>query len=254
MGFEFARAIGVLVEIIPVGIPIAKQYVHDRTGQRAVGAGFDAQEHVGLFGGGVAIGVDHHQACAAFVAGADGVAHDIDLGRGGIGAPDHDDVGFRHLARVDTGQLAGAGHVTIPGEGGADGGVLAGITFGMTQAIDTVTHHQAHGAGVEIRPHRFRAVFAFGAQKRIGHFIERVVPTDRHKIATAFGTAAFERCGQARRMMDTLGVTCHLAADDAGGITVVARTAHAANGVGIEFLDFQGAGGGTVVGAGAVMK
>ena len=52
--------------------------------------------------------------------------------------------------------------------------------------------------------------------------------------------------------MDSLGVARDLAADDAGGVGVVARPAHLSDQAVAESLYFQGAGGGAVVGTGAV--
>ena len=124
----------------------------------------------------------------------------------------------------------------------------------MTQTIDAVAHHQPHGAGIEIRPYRFGAMLAFGAQKRCGHLVQSLVPADRYEVTAALGAATLERGSQSAGMMDAFGVARDLAANDASGIAVVARTAHPADGASVEFLDLQCTGGGAVVRAGAVMK
>ena len=242
VGLKFARTVGVFVEIVAVGIAVAKQHVHHTAGQRAVGAGLNTQEQIGLFGGRIAIGVDHHQARTALVPGGEGVAHDIDLSGGGIGAPDYYHIGVGHFARVDTRQTTGAGHVTIPRQRGTDGGMLAGIALGMAQAIDAITHHQAHGAGIEIGPHRLRTVALFGREEGCGDFVQCVVPADGHELAAALGAATLQGGGEAVGMMDAFGVARDLAADHASGVAVVTCAAHPSNGMGIEFLDLQRAG------------
>ena len=44
MGFELLRAVGVLREIVTIGELLAKQHVHDRAGQGAVGARLHTQK------------------------------------------------------------------------------------------------------------------------------------------------------------------------------------------------------------------
>src|SRR5580704_1734081 len=53
------------------------------------------------------------------------------------------------------------------------------VHAGLTQPVDAVALHQAHGAGVIVRPYRFGAVLLFGAQELLGDEIERVVPRDQ---------------------------------------------------------------------------
>ncbi len=53
MRLQFARHVGVAVEIIPVGGAVAEQAMHHRTGQRAVGAGLDQHREIGLLHGAV---------------------------------------------------------------------------------------------------------------------------------------------------------------------------------------------------------
>ena len=112
MRFEFARRVGIALEIIPVGFAVAEQAMHHRAGQRAVGAGPDQHGEVGLLHRRVHVDIDDDDLGAAFLAGARRVGHHVDLGVHRIGAPDHDHVGIRHLARIGAGKLAGAGHVS----------------------------------------------------------------------------------------------------------------------------------------------
>src|SRR5277367_6027940 len=55
------------------------------------------------------------------------------------------------------------------------------VHAGLTQPVDAVALHEPHGAGVVIGPHRFGAVFLFGAQELLGDQVECVVPRDRRK-------------------------------------------------------------------------
>ena len=156
MRFQLARAVGVFFQIRPVGVAVAEQHVHHRAGERTVRAGPDAQGQIRLLHGAVAVDVDCHDPGAALFAGARGMRHDVDLGVDRVGAPDHHQVGLRHLARIGTRQLAGAGDIAGPGQRGADGGVHVGVALGVAQTVDAVAHHQAHGAGIIVGPHRFR--------------------------------------------------------------------------------------------------
>jgi len=107
---------------------------------------------------------------------AGGVRHHIDLGVDRIGAPDHHQVGDAHLARIDAGDLAGAGGESHPRDGRTDGAVEPGIFLDMGEAVDAVAHHQTHGAGVIIRPHRLGAELALGLIEPRRDLVQRIVP------------------------------------------------------------------------------
>jgi hypothetical protein len=145
---ELARRIGILVEIVPVGFVVAEQAVHHRAGERAVGAGADQYRQIRLPHRSVHVNVDGDDLGVTLFAGARRVRHDVDLGVHRVGAPDHDQIGFRHLPRIGAGKEAGAGDEAGPGRIDADGGKEAGIFLGMPEPIDAVTHHIAHGASV----------------------------------------------------------------------------------------------------------
>ena len=176
MLLELARRIGVTVEIGAIGLVVAKQAMHHRAGERSVGAGPHQHGEIRLLHGGVHIDVDRDDLGAALLAGADRVGHDVDLGVDRVGAPDHDQIGPGHLARIRAGDLAGAGRKARIGGVHADGRMEAGIFLGVAQPVDAVAHHQPHGAGVVIRPDRLRAVTRFGRQQPLGDQVERVVP------------------------------------------------------------------------------
>ena len=128
--------------------------MHHRAGERRVGAGLHQHREIGLLHGAVHVDVDRDDLGAALLAGAGRVRHHVDLGVDRIGAPDHDQIGLRHLARIGAGDLAGAGGKADVGAVDADGGVEAGVFLGVAQPVDAVAHHQAHGAGVVVRPDR----------------------------------------------------------------------------------------------------
>jgi hypothetical protein len=251
MRLELARAVGVLLQIGPVGEAIAKQHVHDGAGQRPVGAGADDEPDVGLLDGGGLIDVDHGQPGAALLAGPGDVGHDVDLGVDRVGAPDDHEVGFRHLARVGAHQLAGAGDEARPGGGDADGVVHVGIALGMAQPVQPVAHDEPHGAGVVVRPHGFRPMARFRLEQVPGDLVQRVVPRQALPLARALGPLALQRVEQAVGVVQALGIARHLLADDAGGVAVVGA-AHPADGAGVEQFHVERAGRRAVVRADGV--
>src|SRR5207302_826012 len=89
------------------------------------------------------------------------MGHHVDLRVDRIGAPDHHAIGFRHLARVGPGELAGAGDEAGPGRIDADGGVKAGIFLHVAKAVDAVAHDEAHRARIIIGPHSLTAMARF---------------------------------------------------------------------------------------------
>ena len=247
MLLELARRIRVAIEIVPVRPAIAEQAMHDRAGQRAVGAGPDQHRQIGLLHGGIHVDVDGDELCAALLAGAHRVLHHVDLGAGGIGAPDHHQVGLRHLARVGSCDPPGTGGK--PAEGGidADARMEAGIFLGVAQAVDAVAHDEAHGACIVIGPDRLRAVALVRALEALGDQIERRVPGDGNELTRSFRAPAQERHGQAIGMVRPLGVAGDLGADHARGVAVVLRATHAADGALVDDLHLERAGGGTIV-------
>ena len=71
--------------------------------------GFTSTGEIGLLHRAVHVDVDGDDLGAALLAGARRVGHHVDLGVHRVGAPDHDQVGLRHLARIGPGDPAGAG-------------------------------------------------------------------------------------------------------------------------------------------------
>ncbi len=250
MRLEFLRHIGVAVHVVPVGEPLAEQYVHDGAGERAVGAGLHAQRDVGLGHGAVLVDVDGDDLGAALLPRLDGVMHDVDLGVHRVGAPDHDQIGFRHLARIDAGQAARAGDETRPGERRADGGEHLRVLLHVAQAIDAVAHDEAHGAGIVIGPHRLGAVAALGGEHGLGGDVEGRIPGDPLELLGALLALAAQGVHQAVGMMQALGIARDLGADDTVRVRVLCRSVDAADAVVADELDVERAGGGAIVRAG----
>jgi hypothetical protein len=54
----------------------------------------------------------------------------------------------------------------------------AGIALRVREALDSVAHHKAHRAGVEVGPDAFGSEFALDGEEILGNAVERLVPTE----------------------------------------------------------------------------
>ena len=192
MGLELARRVGIVVEIVPIGVAVAEQAVHDGARQRAVGAGLYQHRQVGLLHCAVHVDIDCSDLGAAFLARADRVGHHIDLGVHRIGAPDHHQIGFRHFARIDAGDAPYSGGKTGIGGIDADGRMKAGIFLDVAQPMDAVAHDEAHGAGVVVGPHRFCAPSA-SARRKVSARESSASSQDTARIRRALAAFAPQR-------------------------------------------------------------
>ena len=156
--------VGVAREIGAVGEPVAKEDVHDRAGERAVRAGLQPQREVGLAHRLGVVDVDDDDLRAALLARARRVGHHVDLGRDRVGAPDDDDVGLRHFARIGAGHAAGPGEIARPGDADADRAEEARITLGVGQALDARRASPGPSCRRRNRARRFRR--RSGARRR----------------------------------------------------------------------------------------
>ena len=159
--------------------------MHDGAGQCAVSAGTHLNKHVRLFCRAVQIGIDHNDFGVAVAPGFQCVGHHIDLCAGCVSAPDNDQIGSGHLARVDTGKSARTCHESMPGQRGTDRRVKSGIAFDMAQSVDPVAHHESHGPGIVIGPHALATQRPLRAQHRLCNDIEGVLPVDRLEAGAA---------------------------------------------------------------------
>src|SRR5262249_38452642 len=131
------------------------------------------------------VDVDCRDLCTTFLARVHGVRHDIDLRVHRVGAPDHNQIGFRHFARVNAGYASYPGCKAGVGEIDADRRMKAGILLRVTQAIDAVTHHQTHRPGVVVRPDTFGAVASLGLKEFFSPKIKPVIPGYALELAGA---------------------------------------------------------------------
>ncbi len=115
MSFELTRAVGVFLEIGPIGVAVAEQHMHDGAGESAIGAGADQQLHIRLLHGAGIVDVDAGDLRAALLARLAGVGHHVDLGVDRIAAPDDDQVRLLHLARIAAYEFADARDIARPG-------------------------------------------------------------------------------------------------------------------------------------------
>ena len=112
----------------------------------------------------------------------------------------------------------------------------------MAEPVDAVAHHKAHGAGIVVRPHGFRATGALGREEGFGGFAERIIPGEMLPLPFPFAALALQGMEEALGMMDALGIAGDLLADDTQRIGILARPAHPPDGVVIEELDLERAG------------
>ena len=239
MGFERRGRVGKARHVVAVGQTIAEERVHHRAGERAVGPGLELQRQVRLPHRLGRIDVDRDDLGAMLFAGARRVGHQIDLGRGGVGAPDDDDLGLRHFRWRNAGHAPRSRDVAGPGDADADVAEKAGISLDVGQAVDAVAHHEAHRAGVEIGPDAFGAAFALGLQERLGDAVERLVPGDRDKLRRAFRADAPQGPREPVGVMDALGIARHFRAHDALGVGMVGGAMHAPDAVSADHLDVE---------------
>ena len=144
------------------------------------------QMQVGDGGGRRPIRIDHDKLRAAFLSSTGYVGHDVDLGRHRIAAPHHDQVGFRHLAGIDTAALSNAGVPADFRQRSADRHLLPRIPHDVAQPVDPVALHQAHGASVIEWPHCLGAMLRGGVLKFTGDAIQRLVPRDAFELRRTF--------------------------------------------------------------------
>src|SRR5271155_2387492 len=117
----------------------------------------------------------------------------------------------------------------------------------MREALDSVAHHEAHRAGVKVRPHALGSKFALDRQEVIGDAVERLVPTDRYELAASLGANASKRLGQPIWVMDALPIASDLGADDAGCVGLIPRAVDAADALAPNHLDVESTNRGAVV-------
>jgi hypothetical protein len=106
---------------------VAEHHVHDGACKGAVRARLRHHVQVGNFRGGRAVRIDYHELGAPLTPRARDMRHHVDLGGGGVAAPDDDEIGLAHFPRVGSHLGADPGVPARIDERGANGRVLAGI-------------------------------------------------------------------------------------------------------------------------------
>src|SRR5262249_27410271 len=162
----------------------------------AVSAGPQNDLDVGLLHRVVVVDIDRRDPRTALSLGAHGMRHHVDLRVYGVGAPDHDQIGDAHLARIDAGDLAGADRESDARYVGADRLREARILLHIRQTIDAVAHDEAHRARVVIGPDRFGAEVALGLIETRGDFVQRLVPRNPRELPRALRPGAAQRIYQ----------------------------------------------------------
>ena len=247
MGLEAGRIVRIAGHVVAVGQPIPEQHVHDGAGERAIRAGPHQDRDIGLTHGRVVVDVDRHDRRSPALPGSHRVGHHIDLGHGRVGAPEHDAVGVRHLARIGAAQPAVTGQVAGPGQRRADRRILVGIALGVPQAVDAVAHHEAHRAGVVIGPDSFRPETPFRLHKALGDAVEGFFDRNRRELPRSLGAGPHQGLGQPVRIVDAFGIARDLGADHPGRVAVVLRPIKTPDRARVEDLHLERAGRGTVV-------
>ena len=191
MRLKLVRTIRVFRHIGAVGQPLAEQHMHHAAGERTIGAWPQDDLDVGLLHRVVVVDIDDRDPCATFLLGASRMRHHVDLGVHGVGAPDHHEIGDAHLARIDAGDLAGADGKSDAGDVGANRRIEARIFLHIGETIDAVAHHDAHRAGVVIRPDGFGAEI----RARPGRSARRPRPAPRPRRCAHIGRSPSARCG-----------------------------------------------------------
>ena len=242
MRLQSLRTIGKPRHVDTIGPVFPESDVHHRAGQGAIGAGPRRQMQVGRCRRRGAIRVDDDQLGATLLPGAGDMGHDVDLGGDRVAAPDHDQVGFGHLPRVDAALHADPGGPTDFGQGRADRHLLARVAHHVAQPVDAVALHQAHRAGEIEWPNRLGTMPSGDVGEIGGDAVEGLVPADPAELGGPAGTGAQQRMRQPVGVVDPFGIARDLGADHAGGVAVVLRPAHRADAAAVQHLHRQSTG------------
>jgi hypothetical protein len=241
----------VALDVVVVERVVHDQLVHQREGQRGVGAGQQRDVLVALVGGLGAARVDAHQLRAGALGGLR-VAPEMQVAADRVAAPDQDQPRLGEVLDAHA-DLAAEGHRQAFGAGrGADGAIeLRGAQPVEETPVHRLALHQAHGAGIAVGQDGLGASRArrHDAQAR-GDVVERLVPAHGLEAALALGADAAQRLQQALRVRAALQVARHLGAQHAPGVRM-RRVALQARGDAVLHRRHERAGVGAVVRTGA---
>src|SRR5690242_9065387 len=97
----------------------------------------------------------------------------------------------------------------------------SGILLDVAQPVDAVAHHQAHRAGVIIRPDAWGSVTLLGLDKFFGDKVKRVIPRDAFELARTLRSLSPQRMQKTPGVVLALGIARNFGADHAGRVVVV---------------------------------
>ena len=117
----------------------------------------------------------------------------------------------------------------------------------MGEALDSIPHHEAHCARVEVWPDALGSQLALDGQKILGDEVQRIIPGDRRELSAPLRTYAAQWLRQAVRVVNALAVSCDLGAYYTGRVGLVARAIEPADTVSSDNLNVEGAHGWAVV-------
>lgn len=168
VGLRRRPEVGHAREIVTIRQSIPQQHMHHRAGKGAIGTRTEHQMLIGLFGGGVAVGIDHNDlgpTRLARLARLRDVGHHLHLGMHSVGAPQHDDIGVGDFQRRCSELFTYASDPSWIGGARAYAASLTAVAKDICQAINAVALNQTHGARIMVWPDSLIAVFGGNVQK-----------------------------------------------------------------------------------------
>ena len=172
-------------------------------------------------------GADDDDSRLSFRSRPAGQSHDLDLCRGGIAAPDDDQVAFRHLFGARSVERSGARDEAVVGQRRANGQLLPRVAHGVAQPIDTIALNEPHGAGVVVGPNALRAIFVGRVAEFLRNSVERFAPFDGRERIASLRPGAKQWACQPIRVVQSIGVACDFSAQDARCVGVAFVTPNA---------------------------
>ena len=240
------RVAGDVVMVQPV---VGNQLVHQRQGQRRIGARQQRNVFVALFSGFALARVNADQPGAIAFCQL-GVAPEVQVAANRIAAPDDDEPGLGKKLHSHADLAAQRmGHAF-----GAGGGANRAVQKRRPQPVEKPSRHAfalnlAHGAGIAVGQDGFGIARRNNFEARC-NVAERRVPAHRLELAAAFGADALEGLQQPLGMVGALGVARNLVAQHAAGLGMIRVALHPGCDA-VFHGGQQGAGVGAVMRAGA---
>ncbi len=213
---ERGEAEGGALDVGLVHPALADQHVHDPQREGPVRSRARHQVPVGEARGVGAVGIDaDHEGAAAPRPLHE--RHRVDVGVGGVDAPEHDEVGVDHLLGVAPGHRAERRPPARVGGADADRALEPRGPEGVEERVAGRDLHDAERPAVGERQQRLRAPLGDDPAPAMRDLVERLVPADRLEAPLALGPDSAKGRGDSGIPVDPLRVVVHLAADHALG-------------------------------------